>query len=86
MCLLQYIEIESVHHHRSKEFNIFFNGDLLNEFGDITKKRFMPVFVFHSGKKEKYERNVYFFLSSQKRPWTMMNKCKLKLLVNIIAV
>lgn len=38
MCLLQYFEIEPIQHHRSKEFNIFFNGELLKEFGDMIKK------------------------------------------------
>lgn len=31
--------MEPVQHHRSKDFNILFNGKLVKELGDITKNR-----------------------------------------------
>lgn len=30
--------METVQHHRSKDLNIFFNGKLVKELGEITKK------------------------------------------------
>lgn len=34
--------MEPVQHHRSKDFNIFFNGKLVKELGDITKEPQKP--------------------------------------------